>query len=709
MQLASCIGTQFDLETLSIVADQTPTDAATNLWPALQVGLISPQSELYKFYLEISTTPQQKTSDAMLSYKFLHDRVQQAAYSLINPGETTAVHLKIGRQLRDKISDHEWDTQIFNIVNHLNRGMSLIEHPQEREHLAQLNQQAGAYAKKSAAYTAAMDYLKTGLSLLTPQCWEHQYELCFQIHYLAAEMAYLLGDSTYLNQMMGAGLQSARSQIDRSKFHEVQILNLISQNQFREAALYGIKALLSCWGIRISENPSQLQIKLELFATLGRMIGKSPQSLLTLPPMSNPEKLAICRLLSVIGSAANNGLPEILPIITFRAVALNLAYGNSPSAAVPYTILAFIFCEKLGKIDAGYELGKMAIALCHRTNSKTTMVKTLFLWHYFISYRKESLRDALPLLLETYQMGLEVGDQEYAAYCLVAYFGYAQGTGCNLADLSQEIVMTRPAVKRLNQGNMTLLHSLYCQLLENLTTAKDDVCELTGNFLDEKDVTDSRNLLTLNVEKLMLSVFFQRYTDVRKYLELAEQLSSYVEGTFIAVEIVFYGTLVRLQQYINQSIPTQKTDLKQIKAARKRFKTLAASAPMNFSHHQLLLEAEYQRVFGQPSQASDDYDLAIAKAKDNGYSQQEALANEFAAMFYLGRANKHSFRLHARSLLLLFPLGGYRKGGRFRNPLSWVTASYFAIANFIKGNVDYPDDLCCPDNLNSYQHKPQFQ
>jgi predicted ATPase/signal transduction histidine kinase len=639
LQLAACIGAQFDLTTLAIISNQSQTQVATVLWPALQEGLVLPKNDLYKFYVGETTTTPQTALDATLSYKFCHDRVQQAAYSLIDPQQTTAVHLKIGQQLRDGIPQHEWDSHIFEIVNHLNRGIELIEPPQEREQLAYLNQKAGTIAKKSAAFDAAMDYLNTGLSLLTPQCWQNQYDLSLELHQLAAEVAYLLGNSDQQNQLIDTGLRFANTELDRCQFHAVKILALIAQNRPKEATLYGVKVLHG-FGIHLPEKPAQWQITLELLATIRPMFGKSPKHLLELPIMSNLEKIAVCKLLSIMGSAATNGVPELLPLITFKLIALNLQHGYFPGGSVHFIILAFVFCEKLGKLKTGYELGKVAIELCHQTNTNTGLASTLFLWHFYVSYRQEPIRNALPSLLEAYQIGLEVGDLEYAAYSFSTYFAYAYRIGQNLADLQQEFIAGRLAIQKLNQAAITSLMGLYCQILDNLITVRDDVCEIRGQFFDETMAVEPLAQVYLNMEKFILAVLFDRYTVAWDYLPVIEPSLTYIDGTFGKKIYEFYDALVRLGQYPKQTPLQQKTNLQRIKATRQMLAKLAKSAPMNFLNKQMLVEAEYQRIMGQPSQAGNYYDLAISHAQTHGYIHEEALANEIAAKFYLAQGRE---------------------------------------------------------------------
>ena len=192
LKLAACIGAQFDLETLAIVNEELPEPTASALWKALQEGLILLISEGYNFIQADDISPNQSVPNP--SYKFLHDRVQQAAYSLIPDDQKQATHLKIGQLLLQNSSDIETEEKLFDIVGHLNKGIELIDRLSERSALAQLNLEAGHKARSSTAYAAANIYLQTGIELLTPQCWQTQYELALNLYVAAAEIAYLNGD-----------------------------------------------------------------------------------------------------------------------------------------------------------------------------------------------------------------------------------------------------------------------------------------------------------------------------------------------------------------------------------------------------------------------------------------------------------------------------------------------------------------------------------
>ncbi len=637
---AAFLGSQFDLQTLAMVADRSEQEIATALWPALQNGLIIPLDRLYKFFQSDSPLMEVNPKTTLLpppssSFRFLHDRVQQAAYSLTPAATSAALHLKIGRLLRDRTPLSELELQLFPIINQLNRGVTLITFEDEREQLAQLNWRAAQKARTSAAYSAAMSYLNTGLELLAPQCWQHQYDLSLRLHQLATEVAYLLGDYAQMAMLMQIGLKQAKNHLDRSKFHETQILALVAQDQARAAVNYARKILPS-YGVELPRHPSNFRTTLGFFKTLYRMTGKTSKDLLALPQMTDPYKLAGYNILNIIGAAAQRSMPEILPFITFRGIALSLRYGNIPRSSMGYTIYAFLLCEKLGRIDAGYAMGKAAISLCYQQSSTEALGFTLFLWNRFVAYRKESQRTLLPVLLEAYQVSLNTGNTEYAAYSLCTYLGQSYEIGQNLVELQQEAISYQNTFVKLQQKSITSIYNLNCQVLINLTKGIEDPGRISGYFFDENTITkDDLQLQTYTaIRKLELAVLFDSHDIAMEQISIVQRLSGTIEGTFNKSVICFYEAIVKLAQYPHQSNYQQRVNLTKVKKICRNLTKLGKLSPLNYQPKALLVAAELLRVQGKSNQAAEAYDRAIAKAKASGCIQEEGFANECAAKFY---------------------------------------------------------------------------
>src|SRR4028119_675083 len=285
LKLAACIGAQFDLDTLAIVSEELPEKTASKLWRALQEELILPITEGYKCF--IPTDDRSHTeSITNPNYRFLHDRVQQAAYSLIPDNQKQATHLKIGQLLQKIYSENEKEEKLFDIVGHLNLGQELISQPSEREALAQINLEAGRKARNSTAYAAANIYLQTGINLLTANCWQSQYELTLNLYVAAAEAAYLNADIEGMEQMAEQVLQEAHTILDKVKIYEIQISAQAAQGKMLAAIAVGRNALLQL-GVELPTEPDEALIGKALQTVASQLLGRKIEELIDLPVMTN--------------------------------------------------------------------------------------------------------------------------------------------------------------------------------------------------------------------------------------------------------------------------------------------------------------------------------------------------------------------------------------------------------------------------------------
>ncbi|WP_442936706.1 ATP-binding protein [Nostoc sp.] len=285
LKLSACIGAQFDLNTLAIVAEKSPEYAAADLWKALQEGLIIPNTEIYKFFIQ-SDSASVSNAAANPIYRFLHDRVQQAAYSLIPEEQKQATHLKIGQLLEQKFSEREREEKLFDIALHLNLGIKLITQPSDRQALAQLNLQAGVKARKSTAYAAARVYLQTGMKLLRANCWQYQYELTLNLYVAATEASYLNGDFAGMEQLAALVLQQAQTILDKVKIYKIQIVALVAQSQMLEAIAVGTEALAQL-GVEFPTEVDEAKIGIALQDLKHQQNGRDIADLIDLPVMSD--------------------------------------------------------------------------------------------------------------------------------------------------------------------------------------------------------------------------------------------------------------------------------------------------------------------------------------------------------------------------------------------------------------------------------------
>jgi predicted ATPase len=218
LRLAACIGNHFDLDTLSVIYEKSASNTFQDLLPVLTEGLILPLSELKMSGDNINHSPL-----TINHYQFLHDRVQQAAYALIDDTQKQAVHLQIGRLLLKNTPTNILEEKIFDIVGHFNHSIGLINNQAERLEISRLNLMAGQKAKKATAYGAAVNYLTVGRKCLIEKSWNSEYDLTLSLFTEALGAAYLSGDFEQMEQLAQMVLQQTRAVSDEAKVCEIKI------------------------------------------------------------------------------------------------------------------------------------------------------------------------------------------------------------------------------------------------------------------------------------------------------------------------------------------------------------------------------------------------------------------------------------------------------------------------------------------------------
>ncbi|MEB3282508.1 MAG: AAA family ATPase [Lyngbya sp.] len=645
LKLAACIGAGFDLQTLAIVSQQLETNIATFLWKALQEGLILPVSDVYKFYqLEENDklSPEDENSNKQNArYRFLHDRVQQAAYSLIPDDQKQLTHLKIGELLQQNLSETEKEEKLFDIVGHFNLGIELINQPKERETLARLNLAAGQKARNSTAYSAARNFVQTGINLLPTDCWQSQYELTLNLYVAAAETAYLNADFEGMENMATRVLQSAQTTLDKVKIFEIQINALTTQSQMLEAISVGTKALAEL-GIELPSKTDEALTRIALENLASQLEGKEISELVNLPVMSNPQKMAAMQLLGILFPAIFMGNPALQPLLCSRMVSLSLEYGNAPASTIGYMGYGIVLSDFFGEVEKGYCFGQVARSLLYQLNAREYKCITLLWFTCFIQHRQEAMMATIPTAKEAYLAGMETGDFLNAGYSINSYFYNNFFAGVEIDAWAAEIENYCVALTNVKQYSPIIYLKETQQMVHNLREIVNQPDFFCGPAYDEtvmfpkhhQDLELTALAIGYNY-KLMLAYVFGNYTNCLEYIPQANSYLMVAGAMIHSIIFHFYAGLTYLALYSTQSEIEQANTLEQVKTHQTTLAQWAHYAPMNHQHKVDLLEAEKCRVLGKNYEAGDWYDRAIYGAKANEYLNEEALANELAAKFYL--------------------------------------------------------------------------
>ena len=624
LKLAACIGNQFDLETLAIICETPSEEVAADLWSALGEGLILPQSEAYKFFQGWEKKYGQ-TKGIAVGYRFLHDRVQQAAYSLISSVHKQMTHLEIGKLLLKNFSEAEQSENIFTIVNQLNVAINMIVSNSEKLHLAGLNLIAGKKAKMATAYASASEYLSLSLRLLPTDCWTNQYDLTLDCYIHAIESEYPNANFERASDLAEIVLNNARHLLDRVRIYEIKIQMHVARLEMMAAMNLGLK-VLEMLEVELMEIPPE---SLEV------------EALINLPEMKDPQHLATMRILMGLISSAYFADPPLLPKIIFTTMARSLQYGNSFHSAYGYVLYGLLLCGPLQNIQLGYRYGKVALKLLEGFAAKEIEARILLVFNGNIRHWKEHTKTTINPLQDAIQIGLEVGDIEYAGYASTNCSDQTFAIGEHLDSLQQKRQTYLNLATNLQQEYTIQYHSMGLQVVENLLGQNDYPYLLTGLVFDEAKMLpillESRNaalLFNLYLAKGRLCYLFHQSIEASNHLERAAQYMEAVAGMVTVGEQNFYHSLAILATITDEPERCEHM-LAQVESHQKIMGYWASQARENYQHKYDTIEAERCRISGKNIEAMELYDRAIAGAKDNEYIQEEALANELAARFYL--------------------------------------------------------------------------
>ena len=638
LQLAACIGAEFDLETLAIICERSPKIVFQNLLTAVQTELIQPLSELDEDLL-------------VQEYKFLHDRVQQAAYALIDDSQKQSVHLQIGHNLLVKTLPEQLSDKLFEIVDHLNYGLGLITNQAERNKIAKLNLMAGQKAKAAIAHGTAKIYLEIGREWLAASSWQINYDLTLALYTETTEVAYLCGEFERVEYWAAIVLQQAKTVLDIVKVYEVKIETAFAQNQLLESIDTALQVLQQL-GIRFPEKPTQLDTQNKLDMIMSHFSEMPIEDLCYLPEMTDLNQLAAMRILSRITISAYFAAPDLVSLLLSKQINLSIQYGNAFISPFVYSSFGgLILCGVVSNIESGYQFGQLALRMLSQSRTHVLKARTLFVVNFFIRHWKEHVREIAEPLLEAYRSGLETGDLEFAAYAPYAYCLQGVIVGKELTELEREMRTYAEAIRRQVQQKTGLIHIQLLQqtVLNLMGHSVTPTCLIGEAYNEEKQPQHELNRVSIFLEsfcKLVLCYLFSEYDQAVEHSARAEIHLSQIGVTPTVPVYCLYNSLTRLAVYPRSS--AQEKILKNVALSQKKMKQWAHCAPMNCLHKYHLVEAEKARVLGHFSEAEEFYEQAIQGASKNEYIQEEALAYELAAKHYLSRGREKFAQLYMK-------------------------------------------------------------
>ncbi len=668
LQLASCIGDKFNLELLSFVNQKSQATTAKELQLALQEGLILPLSNNYQFPLIGNPEELSDSLADSIFYKFLHDRVQQAAYTLIPEHEKNKIHLKIGRIFLQSTQDNELQETIFDVVNQLNKGSELIIEQSEKNELAQLNLQAGQKAKISTAYEPALKYLETGIKLLDQNSWKNQYKLTLNLYEETVETLYLTTNFERAEELSAIVLKQANEVLDRVKVYQINVILYYTKLQHKKSIDIAIEALKEL-GIDISHNSKGIEesIKQEQESIQLFLKERNIKDLDSLPRMTDPYKLAALSILQQIMGATI--VTDFFLHVQVVLIQLNLCfhYGNSPQAVCPYSFYASFLCKGMNfinlirDINLGYEFGHLSIKLLEKFEVFNLEALVMHMFFGFTWHWKRHLRErgSLDKLLGAFQKSLDSGENEFAVYASVSFTLIKLYGGYHLDKVEKDIYRFIKVTEALKQEHnffaFTIFHNTVLNLIESPTNKLVFLCVVGKNQEQEekylKQWQDDAWLLFFVYH--FKTVYYYLFNDCVNALTNGIKTEQHIENLSSHITVpqhYFYCTLSLLANYSHSKSREEKQNIiETVNRNQLEMQIWAEHCPENFQHKYNLIEAEKKRVLEDYWQAAELYEKAIQGAKKYEFIHEEAIAYERAAEFYFSLDRQEIGNLYLRN------------------------------------------------------------
>jgi PAS domain S-box-containing protein len=620
-QLA-CLGNSADFTTLMMIYQDTIEQLESQLWEAVLAGLILRSED---------------------SYRFLHDRVQEAAYSLIPQQLRAETHLRIGRLLVERTPLNEHEERIFDIVNQFNHAAHLFEND-ERRRVAELNLIAARRAKFSTAYASALSYLAMGQALLTEESWRTDYQLIFSLGHVMAECEMLTADMESAEKRLSMLAGRARSS------HDVAVVTRLRLTLYTalDRADRGVEVCLEYLrrgGIHWSAHPGRNDVLREYDRIWSLLGGRQIETLIDLPLMSNSGVLDTLDVLTEIVNTALHSDENLSSLVICHMVNLSVEHGNSDASCFAYVWFAIIAGPRFGNYKDGFRFGRLGYELVERRGLKRYEARTYMSFGNLVIPWEKHARDGRDLILRAFDVANRIGDLTFAAYCCDSLNSNSLTLGEPLSGLQCQAEKGLAFARKARFGFVIDLIRPQVALVRTLRGLTSGFGSFNDNEFDETQF--ERHLTTNPVLALPECWYFARKAQA---LYLAGYYASAVEASlrarrvawtspsqFEKVEIHFYGALAHAACWDSAFHDQKQEHLHALRSHYEKFRIWTENCPENFENRAALVGAEIARIEGRVIEAEHLYEQAIRAAHSNGFVHNEAIAYEIAARFYAAR------------------------------------------------------------------------
>ncbi|NUP07515.1 MAG: AAA family ATPase [Polyangiaceae bacterium] len=616
---AACVGKLVELGVLTRIVGRSADDVVTELQPALREGLLRAEP-----------------ADAALggiAYEFAHDRVQDAAYSLLTENEQRALHWEIGRDWLASSADIGADSRLFEIADQLNLGSSVVTTIEDKLELARLNRHAGTKAMESSAYGSALAYLRAGIAQLPSDAWHTHHELALSLHREAAECAYVTGEYAVSDALVDTGLAHSDTPIERADLHNLRVISETARAAWAPALRHGWAALAELGVEPVPKAEYVARIAEERRAVDALSAVRPPEKLRSARLITDPQRQVTLRLLVNLQHVAWFVDRDLFELLTLRALRFIQDHGVTAEAVTAFGDYAICLSAQ-NKFTLADAFTKLAQELAEQLGDKAQLAHAVLVDSAFVRPWLSPYASALPQIAAAIEAAKQVSEIRAAAYGISLQTTVAFAAGRDLDELLQRIESDMPFLQATRNEAMIAIHQSYRQAircLKGLTYER--------NRFDE-DGFEERSFLSRSVpptkcfyevRRLQTSFILRDFGEASVRAETAGALLPTVAGHIPAAEYNFYSSL-SYAALCEAAAETQRAEwLSKIEANQRRLSAWATTCPENFRHRYQLVSAEVARLEDKHLEATDLYEQALEGAARSGFVQEDAIASELAA------------------------------------------------------------------------------
>ncbi|WP_375767702.1 AAA family ATPase [Archangium gephyra] len=638
LRLAACVGNVFTLQLLGTLSGLAEVgEVEQGLGPALQEGLL------------VRAGPEQ--------YRFLHDRIQQAAHSLASEAERAAIHLRIGRLLLESLSPEEVHERIFDVVSQLNAGAGLLQEPAERHHLARLNAEAGRKAQAAVALGPAITYLTAAFTLIPGDPWETDYELAISLRLTEARCEFMRGNLAGACRLVEELRTRTRTRSDTAAVYRLRHDLHLAMGEVPEAATCLLE-LLGSLGMPIPLHPSWEEAS-AAHEEVWTLLGKRPiESLTGLPPMTDPDmKVVIGVLYTLFGSAYTTD-PHLLIIVLSRMVSLTLRHGFHDTAVHGLCWFGVITSAYFKRYQEGLAFGRLARELVER-HHLSALVGTVLYGMRYVSYWTQPLSNARELILSAFHHALQAGDIIIATYCCPDVVVSRLAMGHNLEEVHREALVRGDFLRKTGLQDPLDWLLIYHSYAQQMRGHSRSFGTMSWDGFDEQSF--EARLMPERLRGTYCNYWIVKLQSRfmcgawREALEAADKTAGSLwitNGALPLREFHLYRALTLAACHEGAPPEEQRRFLEELQGHQRQLAEWAEQCPENFRALERMVSAELARLAGRAEEATCAYEEAIRAARESGATQYVGLASELAANYWRTRQAPivaHAFAREARA------------------------------------------------------------